>query len=395
MRIYPNTIKLIIIFSVGFFLPWGRNALSIGIYPPLYFVASVFCLSFFLPFSGIRIPRIFKWFILCILCHIILTAVILGKDYLLSVRVETQFASGEQFFVRQAIVLTSICQAVFLIFFFTVMVSVIKQRKEWMMFAFSFLFGLTSVCILKLRAYDIDGWRFTGGYNDPNTFGIAACIGFFLSLMLKELFMNRMAKIASALFSVFFIIMLLFSQSRGAFLTLLIGLCVILKGKISFVHKILIIIVGILLFFILKPFFPERFSTLNSWVDDRGSMRLDIWKIYLSYFWDFFLIGVGYMRSADIISTGILKKEFVTHNVFLQILVEFGIFIFILFGLALKELWKFLKHIPQSLSWAPIAKAVFLSWIIGACFLSSFAERETWLVFSLMSSIVVLVDNPK
>ncbi|MFA5275588.1 MAG: O-antigen ligase family protein [Candidatus Omnitrophota bacterium] len=396
MKINLNLLKLFLVFCVGLFLPWGRNSLPIGIYPPLLFVVATFCLAAYLPFTGIKIPSSFKLFLLFIIAHIVITIIILGQNYLFLIHTEAQSLGSELLYVRRAPVITSIGQIIFLIIFFVVMMSVLKNKKEWLLFISSFLCGLVLVCSFKLVFYGFSEARFTGGYNDANTFGITACIAFFLAFVMKEGVRNRLLKVVSLAFSVFFFFMILLSQSRGAFVALLIGGCVLLKEKNLRLYKIIAVLIALSLFaVIVRPFFPERFSMLNSWLEDRGSLRLDVWLIYLSHFWDFFFTGVGYMRSADVISTGILRKELVTHNFFLQMLVEFGIGGLLLFLFTLKQIWSSLSRVPGHILFTPGIKAAFLSWLIGACFLSSFAERETWFIFALAASFIALTKkNP-
>jgi O-antigen ligase len=392
MKINITFIKIVLIFCVGIFLPWGRNSLVIGIYPPLFFVVSTLCLAAFLPITGIKVPPVVRWFLLFIIIHIILTVAILGKDYLFLAHVETQFLGSGQSYIRPGIVLSSIGQILFLISFLIIMSSVIQNKKEWIAFSFSFVCGLALVCFLKLATYNFFIERFTGGYNDANVFGISACVALFLSLMLLIAFKNYLLKITTAFLALFFLIMILLSQSRGAFLALLIGGSSILKNRGVAIYKILVslVIVAVVLL-LIRPLFPERFVNVNLWIEDRGSKRLDIWIIYLSHLRDFFLTGVGFSRSAEAISTGVLRMEYITHNIFLEILAEFGIVGFVLFSSVLKKFWTSINGISRIFPFANGVKPAFLSWLIGSCFISSFSQRETWFIFALMASLPALI----
>lgn len=394
MKISVSSIKLVIIFFVGLFLPWGRNSINIGIYPPLFFIVATLCLSIFLFQNGIKIPKAFRWFLAYISIHIFLTTCILGKDYLFSTHFGRQLLSSGQYSLQQITILTNITQILFLVYFFVVVVSVIKREQDFIVFIFSFLCGLFLVCIFKLLVYGSSVDRFTGGYGDPNVFGIAACISFFLSLMLVGLARQGILKILGLFLAVFSFVMILLSQSRGAFAALLLGGYIVMKERKFSTYKI--IILGFFLFMafiVIRPFIPERLLALDLWVADRGTGRLDIWKIYLSHFFEYFFTGVGYARSPDVISTGILRKEFVEHNIFLEILVEFGIVGLFLFCRVLSDIWISLRNLNKVASYGAELKAIFFSWILGACFLNSFLQRETWFVFSLMSTFMVLSQN--
>jgi O-antigen ligase len=394
MKIHLDIIKIFLIACVGIVLPWGRNFPIPHVYPPLFFVIFTFILIGYLPQTGIRIPFPFRLFFLYILLHIALTAVLLGSNYLSLVHVEGQLVGGVRSYYVSTAVFANIAQLLFFIFFFIIMTSVLQNRTEWIVFVCSFICGLALACLWTLKTQGIANVRFTGGYNNANGIGMSATIALFLSMAMLGMLGNKLLKIFAIGLSIFFLIILLLSQSRGALVALLMGGLIIIKNNKMQWYKIFIVGIFILILLILiRPLVPDRFLFIDSWFEDRGTKRLDIWSIYLSHFWEFFFTGVGYTRSTDVITTGLLGNAYATHNVFLELLVEFGIGGLLLFSFVLRNIWSSLQRLSSQFTYTAAIKAAFLSWILGACFTSSFVQRETWLIFSLMATFPAIIGT--
>lgn len=394
MKINLGIFKKILIFSVGFFLPWGANFAEIGGYPPNYFIFSTLLLSVFLLYSGISVPFEFKLLILFLFFNIVVTAMIFGGDYLFLEHIQVRDLGQGSAYLTSDTNMRLIEKFLFLVLFFVMLSSVIKSRKEWIILAGSFIMGLAVVCFLKLKFFIsvFPAVRFSGAYDDPNAFGMSACIAFFLSILLLSFAKNFILKVSLIGMIIFFSMMILFSQSRGALAALFLASFIFFKEKKLSVYKILFIggISFLVIFFILKSFIPDRFINPEFWFYDRGSHRLDIWAIYLSNIWKYFLTGVGFLRGKDVISTGILGQEYISHNVFLEFFVESGVIGLFLFCFALRGLWLKVQSFAQNAPYKAALKALFLSWLAGAFFISSGMLRETWLVFALIATAPVL-----
>lgn len=399
MKINLEIFKMLSIFSVGFFLPWGANFVEVGGYPPNYFIAATLILTVFMLRTGIRIPFEFRIFILFLLLNIAVTTIIFGGNYLFLEHIQQRSVGPGSVYLTSDTNARIIVKFLFLISFLVIMSSVITRKNEWFVFAASFLAGLGVVCLLKIRFYMavFPNIRFAGAYDDPNAFGIAACLAFFLAILLFDATKNIFLKIVSVSASVMFFAMLLLSQSRGSLVALACALFVMAKEKRLPVYKIsLVVIVSFLIiFFLLKSFIPDRFLMPEAWAEDRGSRRLDIWTIYLSNAWRFFLTGAGFLRGKDVVSTGVLGAEYMPHNAFLEMFVEFGIIGFSLFCFVLKRLWVKLDLFPAHPPFKPALRAILISWAIGAFFISAYVLRETWFVFALIVTAPVLYSDNK
>lgn len=394
MKINLGILKIMAIFSVGFFVPWGANFVEVGGYPPLYLIISTFVLAIFLFSTGISIPLAFRLFILFLLFHIAITVMIFGGDYLFFKHIQPRSIGPGVVYLTSDNNINSIEKFLFLIFFFIVLFSVIKKRREWFVLASSFIVGLGVVCLLKLK-FAISVFpdiRFAGAYDDPNAFGITACVAFFLAILLFDSVRNLLLKSFFIAASMFFFIMLLLSQSRGALVALCCAFFIMLKEKKLPVYKLLLtaVIIFLVIICFFKVLIPSRFLTPESWIADQGSGRLDIWMFSLSQLWRYFFTGVGFLRAKEVINMGILRNEYAAHNVFFEILVEFGLAGLFLFCFVLRKLWLGLKYFPKDSPYSPTLKAIFVSWIIGAFFIGSYVLRETWLVFALIISAPVL-----
>lgn len=399
MVINLEFLKKILIFAVGFFLPWGGNFVEVGGHPPNYLIFSTLLLSVFLLSSGIYIPFEFKLLFALLFLNIAVTVMMFGGNYLFYENIQPRSLGPGAVYLTSDSNIKLIGKFFFLILFFIVLSSVIKRKREWFILAASFVIGLGFVCLLKLKFYIslFPELRFAGAYDDPNAFGISACVAFFLTILLFNSVKSLILKISLIGGLIFFTTMILFSQSRGALAALFFASFIFFKEKKLPVYKILFIGGGIFLviFFLLKSLIPDRFINPETWIYDRGSGRLDIWSIYLSNIWKYFLTGVGFLRGKDVISTGIMGREAISHNIFLELFVESGVIGLFLFCFVLRKLWVRFKNFPQGQPYKSELKALFISWLIGAFFISSSMLRETWLVFALIVTAPVLYRDTK
>jgi len=140
-------------------------------------------------------------------------------------------------------------------------------------------------------------------------------------------------------------ICVLYSYSRGAYVSVLLGLIVILvkSGKLSKV-----ILPAILVSIISLPLLPasvtERFSTISSEEDERdesAQSRFVFWEIALNKWKERPFLGFGYKTADD---ETINPHQMDTHNYYVKVIVERGIIGSIMLILLLMAVWKLTKR---------------------------------------------------
>ncbi len=382
-------IKFFLIFCSGFFLPWGGNLEEVGGYPPVLFIVSVALLSFFLIKTGIRLPPLaVRVFLLFIITHIVITVLIFRMDYLL----DSSLTFGRQSVVSETNA-RWILKLGFLIAFFFIILSVIRSKRELLVLTTSFVLGLLSTCLIKWDIFlqSFPFYRFSGGYDDPNAFGLSAGMAFLFALfVVKET--QKASKLIAFLLALLCLVMVVSSQSRGAWLSVAIASFYIAMRR-SILNWISLIAIGIILY-LCSSLLPDRLLDMQSWVDDGGTGRLSIWREYLSNMKEFFFLGLGFARENQITIGGIYGVEKIPHNFALEIFVKFG-----LFGLLslLWMLWSFWKGIfAASLESADktFFVSLFLFWAFSTFFLNSLMFRETWLCWGVLCFAVLLIKEP-
>jgi len=304
---------------------------------------------------------------------------LLGQNYFFQLNEKFNFYSQE------TTNLTTIIKFMSFVLFYIVTSSVICRKKEFYVICGGFILGLFSGCLLKITDYIqlFPIYRFSGPYNDPNAFALASGIAFFLCLLLKSTRKYRLSSFVLMMLSLFFLAMVLLSQSRGGLFALIIaGLYFFIRNK----NKLKVFTIVIIACILLLPLFGQRLTAVKDWSEDGGNGRLNIWWTYASQIDKYLLTGVGFQRSSDAISTlAIIGKDLIPHNIFLEVFVEFGILGIVIFIWLICSFWKKLKQpVYERL------KPVIIVWLIGVFFIDALVIRETWFIFILLERAVLM-----
>lgn len=272
---------------------------------------------------------------------------------------------------------------------------------------FSFFLGTGLLVSLIVDGYQgvvgANVFRVSGGYADPNAFGFVGVLCLFLSFhnyfTLKS---NKFIKAFSLVMATTSIFVILISGSRGAYLGMAIGgLYIFNKSELSNKIKILLMLSSVSL--VAISLLPEesinalvqRISLANA-IEDRGAKRLDIWITYLSQWKDYWLFGVGMRRSSSVlIDTDIYWSSVTTHNTYLEVLVEYGALIFIVYLGFLKEMFYNLrvKYKKTKAIGNKIITGLLISFLVQSFFMNTFGQRVTWIIFALCISQIVLSNR--
>lgn len=169
-------------------------------------------------------------------------------------------------------------------------------------------------------------YRAFGSFTHPNMFAffliLAIIMAIFLILNIKK---NRLEVYIYSLLATFYLIVLFFTYTRGAYLAILAILFLI--GMAKFRKFLLLGSIFLIVFYILIPPVQARFNSIFQ-SDPYGSIswRFDLWRDSYNYFRERPLKGYGLGNSEKIISE---KRDFrlgpsEPHNDYLQIALDGG-----------------------------------------------------------------------
>ncbi len=256
----------------------------------------------------------------------------------------------------------------------------------------SFLAGINGVLIAggyQIQAAPETAARLAGGSLDPNAFGLTCAIAICCSIAtLTSNHRSRIINITVLLRTPASLRGLLESGARGALMGLAFGAVVFLLagrfGRRGLLMTVLATIVFIACFSALPGDIQgpilDRFSP-SSIIEDRGTSRPAIWHSYMKSFPNYALTGTGMYLSKSAVGDE-WDHPRMTHNVYLQQLVEHGFIGALLLVAGLISLLRAL--------WfrSPAMTGMLVCWMAASFFVDSLASRETWFIFGLASSTV-------
>lgn len=191
--------------------------------------------------------------------------------------------------------------------------------------------------------YDGERWRLLGTFTHPNMLAIylvlVICLTIFVALNLRK---KAIERIPYALLVIFFIVPLLFTYTRIAWLSL--AFILFFVGVYRFRKLLLISVIAFFLLYFFAPFFQDRISTLvGIAASDSSSWRLNLWKDIVGYIKDNPWFGYGPGTASVFLKKNIprLLVETEPHNDYLRIWLESGIFAL------LSYLWIFIDYLKR------------------------------------------------
>ncbi len=269
--------------------------------------------------------------------------------------------------------------------YFMVLISVLRQKKEWMaflhvMFAGSFLVALVGL----LQKFGYYSASIQGGFRIDSTIGNPAYLASYLTfnlwillLFLREYWENWLLRIVYALAFLFELWIIILTATRGTTVALVIGIPVLLLllivyWKRAFPLASTRVRTGIIIFlavFILAPIVFWQFRNLQSVranpllnrfasisLDDKTTQsRFAIWRMSLKGIAERPILGWGQENYYLVFQKYFDPKLFASepwfdrsHNLFLDWLVDAGVVggsaFFALWGAAFWFLWKSLQR---------------------------------------------------
>ena len=206
-------------------------------------------------------------------------------------------------------------------------------------------FGNASTVWTDTEMFGSSSARITSTFENPNVLAeyLIMCLPFAFALFIEKKGFGK--KLVTAVSGVAIILALVYTMSRGAWLGCIIGLLIFM---LIYSRKTLVVC-----FFGLFciPFLPivlpdsiiKRFTSIGNMADSSTAYRVHIWQGCIELFKDFWASGIGVGKDvfAKIYPTYTLagiESAPHSHNLFLQIAIELGIFGLIIFILAMLSL---------------------------------------------------------
>jgi probable O-glycosylation ligase (exosortase A-associated) len=279
-----------------------------------------------------------------------------------------------------------------------------RRRLRWALLLVAFSIGFLGakrglVGLLRGGARYDDG---PGGFmSDNNSFALALNMTLPLLVGIALVEKERWLRIAAAAAAALCLLCILFTFSRGGFLTLLVvgGLLIWRSQRRLLVAGLLALgLTGFVLFSsdTIEQQYVERASSIASYQEDGSAQgRLNAWLTSWRVFQDHPLFGVGpnNLQAVFFRYSPDDSRFRVTHNAYLQLLAECGLPALLLFlGTIGAALWRLqrLRRIP-ALPWVEVQARMLqisiLGYLVGATFLNmAYAE----LIYTLIALSVGL-----
>lgn len=241
----------------------------------------------------------------------------------------------------------------------------------------------------------ISEWTFrtTGGTGDPNEFATHLLIYLFLSIYLYRTYNKKFYLFIGLPFFLYGILM---ASSKSSFLVFgfLVILFLLLKLKNTLNFKT-IILLSILIFGLTYIDFGKFDLLLNAMnrfeSNNTANHRLDSWIAGLNLIHNHFLTGIGMNEYAN----NIMKYSTIyldpgsraPHNVYLAMIAENGIFIFILFIFFIFSIFR------KNFFYLFNSQYIFIQFMFLSLFLMAFTlgiqyDKYTWLIIAIYSNVL-------
>ncbi len=239
--------------------------------------------------------------------------------------------------------------ASFILFYFVV-INVIRTKKQWMFLIKTFIFSAFIVALYGVvqnffGVSSAESWideemfesiqqRVYSFFNNPNVLGEFLVLTIPVALALIWNKVKDMHRVLFSLILIFMLACMIFTWSRGAWLGMLIAVALYLlmsDKRWMFAGILLLFLVPVGLYVTGNSAIIERFMSIGNTADTSTAYRVSIWQASLGMIKDFWIggIGIGSDSYTTIYPSYALpgaRFALHSHNLYLQFLVETGLF---------------------------------------------------------------------
>lgn len=244
-----------------------------------------------------------------------------------------------------------------------------------------------------------------GFVGDNNCFGLSICMALGIILGIRSIIKNKFLRSLADIGILFSILTILYTQSRGAFLTLAIIFTFgILSSKRPVINTLLIGVVVITGYFVLPKDMFSRLNTVENLQEDESAVgRFTMWERAFSYANKRPITGLGIGCFRPYNSHIAPPPHLVTHSVYFQVLSELGyvglflylliifssiIYLHIIYSKAIvaSQIHDEIKWIASTTFWM---RNALIGYIFGSAFLDMLVYDIPWysMLYSSMFSL--------
>ena len=164
---------------------------------------------------------------------------------------------------------------------------------------------------------------------------------------------------------------ILYTSSRGAAIGFVLGAGIVtlgfFKGRKK-IRKIVILLMALIIgFFVALEYLPQaslsRIVDVASYQDGSNAKRLVDWRYGMEAFLQNPILGYGVQGEMSIIKR-VIGVNYISHNTYIALLLQFGVVGFCIFLFCLVELYKNIRH--NTLAKAILASTFFVSLLVSA-----------------------------
>jgi len=212
---------------------------------------------------------------------------------------------------------------------------------------------------LKTSAIGVNG---VGGYSthflaNASELGLALCVAYPLCYFLLKGTVNRLVRITCFILMVMFVVSIVFTGSRGAFVGFVVTLIYILyKQKKLLMGLVTLAILSPLAIYIASDRYVQRIESIGDVeTDESVGIRLQLWRAGLDMVADYPIFGVGVGNflnayGATYRAKGSASLYWSPHNVFIQIVTEMGLVGFSVYLLFIYSIFRINKKTREVLA---------------------------------------------
>ena len=294
--------------------------------------------------------------------------------------------------------------------FFFILINEVKSKKVVKRIIYFLLGSAIISSLYGLYQYYFLGYNRVHSFSFPLTYGnLIAVMVIFSTIYLLWGNINRKTKIFLALFNLAFILNLVFTKSRGAWLGFIVG--IIILGFIKSRKTLVISLIVLMLFFVLMPSqYIDRFQSsfdISYDLDNNRSntYRIAMWITAANIIKEYPVFGLGFDNYRTSLSDpykveAIQPRGFIhVHNTFLQFAAEIGLlglftFLYLMFFIIKKMIIYYRNSNNNNISLFHLATIIsIIIYLVQGLTQHNFGKTEPLSLFMIMIALNVLIKN--
>ena len=247
-------------------------------------------------------------------------------------------------------------------------------------FSWAYVIGFIAMIPFGNGDFFAATYRSFGTYANPNTYAIDCLIAIFVSLYLLK---DKELKVLKSVICLLAVLSLLRTGSRGALLSLFIGVSFIFLFTENFKRKLVFVVFILFILFSLFVYLSQDTTGITQRLFESsysGNVRIQIWQAYLSNLQKYFWFGAD----ENVISS---IFYFTPHNSFLGVFVRYGIVALAAYGcfIVTTLVYSFVKgRDPKSNFPDRVLSSLLFAFTWSGITMENINSRATWVVYALV-----------